>query len=206
MLLGVLNHAPREVINLNFNSNSLLNTGVYRNALPSSLSPGSFIDISGGRYNLPGTSGRTFGGISTSAVYTRSFLAYNFDLSFVLSVTANASGRIISFDDNGSGETNLQLDFVASSGLVFRSSSGNGYFPTVSMSSVFPITIGTEYSCLIKIRDNLLEFIVNGITRISHTLVTPYYNSNKKLDFGGFGTTDAIYGYMDNIKLTLLYK
>jgi hypothetical protein len=114
-------------------------------------------------------------------------------------------GWIISFDDNGSGETNLQLDFVASSGLVFHSRSGN-YFPTVSMSSVFPITIGTEYSCLIKIRDNLLEFIVNGITRISHTLVTPYYNSNKKLDFGGFGTTDAIYGYMDNIKLTLLYK
>lgn len=205
MLLGVLNHAPREVINLNFNSNSLLNTGVYRNALSASLNPGSAIDISGGRYNLQGTSGRAFGGISTSAVYTRSFLAYNFDLSFVLSVTANATGRIISFDDNFSGETNLQLDFVASSGLVFRSRSGN-YFPTVSMSSVFPITIGTEYSCLIKIRDNLLEFIVNGITRISHTLVTPYYNSNKKLDFGGFGATDAIYGYMYNIKLSLLYK
>ena len=206
MLLGVLNHAPREVINFNFNSNSLLNTGVYRNALSTSLNPGSFIDISGGRYNLPGTSGRTYGGIRTGNVYSRSFLAYNFDLSFVLSVTYNSSGRIISFDDNGSGETNLQLDFVASSGLVFRSRSGNGYSYTVSMSSVFPITIGTEYSCLIKIRDNLLEFIVNGITRISHTLVTPYYNSNKQLDFGGFGATDAIYGYMDNIKLTLLYK
>lgn len=205
MLLGVLNHAPREVINLNFNSNSLLNTGVYRNAITESLNPGSAIDISGGRYNLPGTSGRTYGGIRTGNVYSRSFLAYNFDLSFVLSVTYNSSGRIISFDDNGSGETNLQLDFVAPSGLVFRSRSGT-VFPTVSMSSVFPITIGTEYSCLIKIRDNLLEFIVNGITRISHTLVTPYYNSSKRLDFGGFGATDAIYGYMDNIKLTLLYK
>lgn len=205
MLLGVLNHAPREVINLNFNSNSLLNTGVYRNAITESLNPGSAIDISGGRYNLPGTSGRTYGGIRTGNVYSRSFLAYNFDLSFVLSVTYNSSGRIISFDDNGSGETNLQLDFVAPSGLVFRSRSGT-VFPTVSMSSVFPITFGTEYSCLIKIRDNLLEFIVNGITRISHTLVTPYYNSSKRLDFGGFGATDAIYGYMDNIKLTLLYK
>lgn len=205
MLLGVLNHAPREVINLNFNSNSLLNTGVYRNALSASLSPGTHINISGGRYNLPGTSGRTYGGISTSDVYTRSFLAYNFDLSFVLSVTTNVTGRIISFDDNGSGQTNLQLDFVASSGLRFFSRSGTG-FPTNSVSSVFTITIGTEYSCLIKVRDNLLEFIVNGITRISHTLVTPYYNSSKKLDFGGFGGTDAIYGYMDNMKLSLLYK
>ena len=199
MLLGILKKFNRQVLKWPFTS-TLTNEARYA-SLVGSFNAGSEVSYVNNRLNLQGS---TYDGAYVGAPpNNRSFLYNDFDLNFTLQVTANASGSIFTFDDNGGGETNLSLRYIASSGLQLQSNKPP--FGAGIVSTIVPIYTGVGYSCLLKFRGRTAELFINGLVATSITLSTTYYiTSQRNLKFGGFGATTSIYGYLDNIDLTLI--
>lgn len=199
MLLGVLKKKTLQVLRLPFSS-GITNLAPHA-ALVGYISSGSSLSTSNSRLNLQASvDDYVKPGLTP---YNRSFLTFNFNLNFILNISANASGRIITFDDNGSGEPNLEFRYDASSGLRFTSRAAGGY-GFLSHSVVAAITLNTSYNCSLKVRGNLLQLFLNDTLVISHTIVTPLYNSFKDIIFGGFGATTSATGFLDEIELTIV--
>lgn len=202
-ILGILGKIRKSVVKLTFSNL----TAPYENTAPYAYlvninNSGSSASSAGGRLNLMGG---PYNYVENASTKLKSYLNYDFDLTFELTVTANASGRIITFDDNGGGGFNLILDFAAGSGLYFQSKSG--LFGLTKSSAYVPISLNVSYLCKIEYRDNILSFFLNGNFVLAHSLVLPlylpyYYN----FKLGGFGATSSIHGYLDNVDLTLLNK
>lgn len=209
--LGSLKRKSLQVAKINFtgiNQGNLntANTAPHRGLLlGGGINCGSSFSASGDRMNLVGS---PYDYLLLPKPYNNTYLKYNFDLKFTLRITVNASGRIITFDANGSGDANLTLDYIASSGLLIRTSSQNpdGYsFPVSTMSVFAPITLNTDYNCVIKFRRNLVQLFLNGTSVITHVVATPLYSSYYNLRFGGFGATYSAFGFLDDIDISLVH-
>lgn len=208
--LGSLKRKSFQVVKIDFtgvtqyNLNTA-NTAPHRGLLFGNTNGGSSFSASGNRMNLVAS---PFDGLVLPIPYDNTYLKYNFDLKFTLKITANASGRIITFDDTGSGDNNLVLNYIASSGLQIQTASAHpsGFSFPVGSSSVFvPITLNTDYNCIIKFRRNLVQLFLNGTLAITHVIETPLYSSQKNLKFGGFGATNSTYGFLDDIDISLVH-
>lgn len=113
MLLGTIKKKTFQVLKLPFTS-GITNLAPHA-TLVGNMGSGSSLSTSNSRLNLQASVNDYVR--PTSTPYNRSFLTFNFNLNFILNSSANASGRIITFDDNGSGESNLEFRYDASSGL-----------------------------------------------------------------------------------------
>ena len=122
---------------------------------------GSSFSASGNRMNLVYSAHDE---LTLPIPYNSTYLKYNFDLKFTLNISLNSTGRIITFDDNGSGNYNFALSYTASSGLQIGTSSAPILysFPVYSNSVFAPITLNTDYDCVIKFRRNLVQLFLNG--------------------------------------------
>lgn len=202
-ILGILGKIRKNVVKLTFSNL----TAPYENTAPyaylvSYANSGNSASSAGGRLNLMGG---PYNYVEHTSTKLKSYLNYDFDLTFELTVIANASGRIITFDDNGSSDANLLLNFAAGSGLYFQSKSG--LFGLTKSSAYVPISLNVSYLCKIEYRDNILSFFLNGNFVLAHSLVLPLHvTSQYNFRLGGFGATSSIYGYLDNVDLTLLNK
>lgn len=204
--LGSLKRKSLQVVKIDFTgvtqyNLSTANTAPHRGLLTGSgYNPGSSFSASGDRMNLVGSS---FDGLTLPIPYNSTYLKYNFDFKFTLNVSSNTTGRIITFDDNFSGNYNFALSYTASSGLQIGTTSAN---PSQYSSSVFaPITLNTDYDCVIKFRRNLVQLFLNDTLVITHVVATPLYSSFKNLKFGGFGATNSTYGFLDDIDISLVH-
>lgn len=200
-ILGILGKIRKNVVKLTFSNLTVPHENTAPYAYLVNLNYGS-ASSAGGRLNLIGG---PYDYVENTSTTLKSYLNYDFDLTFELTVIANASGRIITFDDNGSSEPNLLLNFAAGSGLYFVSRSG--LFGLPKSSAYVPISLNVSYLCRIEYRDNILSFFLNGNFVLAHSLVLPLYvTSYYNFKLGGFGATNSIYGYLDNVDLTLLNK
>jgi hypothetical protein len=210
--LGSLKRKSLQVAKINFTGINQGNLGTANTAphrgllLGSGINCGSSFSASGDRMNLVAS---PFDGLTLPIPYNNTYLKYNFDLKFTLKITANATGRIITFDDTGSGDYNLALVYSASDGLQIQTASAHpsGFsFPVGSISVFVPITLNTDYNCIIKFRRNLVQLFLNGTLAITHVVATPLYTNNpSKLKFGGFGTAYSAYGFLDDIDISLVH-
>ena len=208
--LGSLKRKSLQVVKIDFTgvteyNLSTANTAPHRGLLTGSgYNPGSLFSASGNRMNLVHS---TFDGLTLPIPYNSTYLKYNFDFKFTLNISANGTGRIITFDD-GSGDANFALIYSASNGLkiITISADSSGYsFPVYSSSVFAPITLNTDYDCVIKFRRNLVQLFLNDTLVITHVVATPLYSSFKNLKFGGFGATDSAYGFLDDIDISLVH-
>ena len=209
--LGSLKRKSLQVVKIDFTgvteyNLSTANTAPHRGLLTGSgYNPGSLFSASGNRMNLVHS---TFDGLTLPIPYNSTYLKYNFDFKFTLNISANGTGRIITFDDNLSGEYNFALFYSASNGLQIGTISpdASGYsFPVYSSSVFAPITLNTDYDCVIKFRRNLVQLFLNDTLVITHVVATPLYSNFKNLKFGGFGATDSTYGFLDDIDISLVH-
>ena len=208
--LGSLKRKSLQVVKIDFTgvteyNLSTANTAPHRGLLTgSALNPGSSFSASGNRMNLVGS---TFDGLTLPIPYNSTYLKYNFDFKFTLNISANGTGRIITFDDNVSGEYNFALSYTASSGLQIGTSSAPILysFPVYSNSVFASIGLNTNYNCVIKFRRNLVQLFLNDTLVITHVVATPLYSSFNNLKFGGFGATDSAYGFLDDIDISLVH-
>ena len=208
--LGSLKRKSLQVVKIDFTgvteyNLSTANTAPHRGLLTGSgYNPGSLFSASGNRMNLVHS---TFDGLTLPIPYNSTYLKYNFDFKFTLNISANGTGRIITFDDNLSGEYNFALSYTASSGLQIGTSSEPILysFPVYSSSVFASIGLNTNYNCVIKFRRNLVQLFLNDTLVITHVVATPLYSSFKNLKFGGFGATDSAYGFLDDIDISLVH-
>jgi len=209
--LGSLKRKSLQVVKINFTGVTeynldTANTAPHRGLLTvGGYNPGSSFSASGNRMNLVHSSND---GLTLPIPYNNTYLKYNFDFKFTLNISLGGTGRIITFDDDLSGDFNLALSYTASSGLQLGTASANpsGFSFPVGSNSVFaPITLNTDYNCVIKFRRNLVQLFLNGNLAITHVVATPLYTSQKNLKFGGFGATYSAYGFLDDIDISLVH-
>jgi len=209
--LGSLKRKSLQVVKIDFtgvNEFNLdtANTAPHRGLLTGSgYNPGSSFSASGNRMNLVWS---PHDGLTLPIPYNSTYLKYNFDFKFTLNISSTTTGRIITFDDDGSGGYNLALSYTASSGLQIGTSSANpsGYpFPVCSNSVFAPITLNTNYNCVIKFRRNLVQLFLNDTLVITHVVATPLYSNSNNLKFGGFGVTNSTHGFLDDIDISLVH-
>ena len=208
--LGSLKRKSLQVVKIDFTGVTQYNLDTANTAphigllSGSGYNPGSSFSASGNRMNLVHS---TYDGLTLPIPYNSTYLKYNFDFKFTLNITVNGSGRIITFDDNFNGDANFALIYSASSGLqIITSSEPILYsFPVYSSSVFAPITLNTDYDCVIKFRRNLAQLFLNDTLVITHVVATPLYSSFKNLKFGGFGATDSAYGFLDDIDISLVH-
>lgn len=204
--LGVLKRKIIQFLKLDF-TDPQTNKAPYASLITTGLSPGSSFSSANNRMNLLSS---PYDGLTIGAPYNKSLLRQNFDLRFTLSLNTSVSGRILTIDDNGSGEYSLALAYVAGSGLVINTSSGT-FYPITRISAYAVIANNTEYNCYIKYRacslftSSFLEFYINNTLVIFHTVAMPPYGTyTPKLKFGGFGATSSASGYIDNIDMSIV--
>ena len=207
--LGSLKRKSLQVVKIDFTGVTEFNIGTantapHRGLLTGNFYIGSSFSASGDRMNLVWS---TYDGLTLPIPYNYTYLKYNFDLKFTLNVSSNTTGRIITFDDNGDGEYNFALSYTASSGLQIGTSSAPILysFPVYSNSVFAPITLNTDYDCVIKFRRNLVQLFLNDTLVITHVVVTPLYSNDNNLKFGGFGATNSTYGFLDDIDISLVH-
>lgn len=208
--LGSLKRKSIQVVKIDFTgvtqyNLSTANTAPHRGLLTGSgYNPGSSFSASGNRMNLVYSA---HDGLTLLIPYNSTYLKYNFDLKFTLNISLNGTGRIITFDDNGNGDSNFALSYTASNGLqIITSSAPILYsFPVYSNSVFASIGLNTNYNCVIKFRRNLVQLFLNGTLVITHVVATPLYSSQKNLKFGGFGATNSTYGFLDDIDISLVH-
>ena len=208
--LGSLKRKSLQVVKIDFtgvNEYNLgtANTAPHRGLLTGSgINPGSSFSASGNRMNLVYSA---HDGLTLPIPYNYTYLKYNFDFKFTLNISANGTGRIITFDDNGSGNYNFALSYTASSGLQIGTASEPILysFPVYSNSVFAPITLNTDYDCVIKFRRNLVQLFLNDTLVITHVIATPLYSSQNNLKLGGFGTTNSTYAFLDDIDISLVH-
>lgn len=209
--LGSLKRKSLQVVKIDFTgvneyNLSTANTAPHRGLLTGSgiLGIGSSFSASGNRMNLIYSS---FDGLTLPVPYNSTYLKYNFDLKFTLNISLSGTGRIITFDDNSNGESNFALVYSASNGLQIGTSSAPILysFPVYSNSVFAPITLNTDYNCVIKFRRNLVQLFLNDTLVITHVVTTPLYSNSNNLRLGGFGVTNSAYGFLDDIDISLVH-
>lgn len=207
--LGSLKRKSLQVVKINFTgvteyNLSTANTAPHRGLLTGNYYTGSSFSASGNRMNLVYSA---HDGLTLPIPYNSTYLKYNFDFKFTLNISLNSTGRIITFDDNGDGGYNFALSHTASSGLQIGTSSAPILysFPVYSNSVFAPITLNTDYDCVIKFRRNLVQLFLNDTLVITHVVVTPLYSNDNNLKFGGFGATNSTYGFLDDIDISLVH-
>ena len=207
--LGSLKRKSLQVVKIDFTgvtqyNLSTANTAPHRGLLTGNFYIGSSFSASGDRMNLVWS---TYDGLTLPIPYNSTYLKYNFDLKFTLNVSSNTTGRIITFDDNGNGDSNFALSYTASNGLQIRTSSADpiGYSAIYSNSVFASIGFYTNYNCVIKFRRNLVQLFLNDTLVITHVVATPLYSNSKNLKFGGFGATNSTYGFLDDIDISLVH-
>lgn len=208
--LGSLKRKSIQVVKIDFTgvdeyNIGTVNTAPHRGLLTGSgYNPGSEFSASGNRMNLVYS---PHDGLTLPIPYNSTYLKYNFDLKFTLNISSNTTGRIITFDDTGDGYANFVLVYSASNGLQIGTVSAHtGVLSYVYSTSVFaPITLNTDYNCVIKFRRNLVQLFLNGTLVITHVIATPLYSNFKDLKFGGFGATYSTHGFLDDIDISLVH-
>lgn len=204
--LGVLKRKIIQFLKLDF-TDPQTNKAPYASLITTGLNTGSSFSSANNRMNLLSSA---YDGLTIGVPYNKSLLRQNFDLRFTLSLNTSVSGRILTIDDNGSGDYSLALNYVAGSGLVINTSSGT-FFPITRISAYAVIANNTGCNCYIKYRacslftSSFLEFYINNALVIFHTVAMPPYGVyTPNLKFGGFGATSSAYGYIDNIDMSIV--
>ena len=123
--LGSLKRKSLQVVKIDFTGVTEFNIGTantapHRGLLTGNFYIGSSFSASGDRMNLVYSA---FDGLTLPIPYNSTYLKYNFDLKFTLNISLNGTGRIITFDDDLSGDANFALSYTASSGLQIITSS-----------------------------------------------------------------------------------
>lgn len=208
-ILGSLKRKSLQVVKIDFtgvNASNIdtANTAPHRGLLGSGYNTGSSFSASGNRMNLVWS---PHDGLTLPTPYNNTYLKYNFDLKFTLNISLSGTGRIITFDNTQNGDFNFALSYTASSGLQVGTASAPILysFPVNSYSVFAPITLNTDYNCVIKFRRNLVQLFLNGNLAITHVVATPLYSNYNNLKFGGFGVTNSTYGFLDDIDISLVH-